>query len=665
MANLTNMLEHVAKLPRSGFDVSQSFAFTASTGMILPVYSEFLNSSERVTISTDFFARTQPLVTAAMADVDVYLDWFFVPMQMLYTPWGQIRWQTNDYLSSAVMELGGDTSPLSPANPGGFPLLDVDSSLDCYNSDASLSFNRPAFFSPLPTNLESPDSALYFSNDSTFGFDSSAKSLFRVADCLGFNPYSVFKGYYETSPSASDPTSPYGEAAWNPNVFPWKALAYQCIYQNWFRNDDFEVRDVKSYNWDWLAKAGSAVSLAGDPRNPFTLRYADYRKDYFTSVKPSPLFSSMNMLFGYTMGGSPSYNQSPAAILSQVDNYLSVADGSPTNSGLGTPTGSLILGEQGLPGSLNSNMTQVTESFDSGSSFSYPYFSQTASLRSLFAVEKLLRITGRAAKTYDAQTLAHFGFKVPHDVKHDITHLHSSHGMLHIGEVVSTADTYSTSGSVNQGSSLGEISGKGYVSIHDDHKTKFTAPVDGALMCVFRAIPRLRVVNAFDKQNSITNRLDLFIPEYDKLGMQPLYNYEVFPFIAADGNISQVGWQLRYQQFKQKYDRVSAAFSATTSAKFSGVINQYSAWVLSYTPFRDALNATVGLSNFNGSYLKCPPTALNTIMAVEYSPTVNVDSFITAPWTAFYTDPFICDFRANVKKVSPMSPTGEPDMISL
>ena len=39
----------------------------------------------------------------------------------------------------------------------------------------------------------------------------------------------------------------------------------------------------------------------------------------------------------------------------------------------------------------------------------------------MFAVEKLLRITGRARKDYDSQVLAHLGFKVPHDVKHELT----------------------------------------------------------------------------------------------------------------------------------------------------------------------------------------------------------------------------------------------------
>lgn len=623
------MLDHVARLPRSGFDMSQSFAFTASTGMILPVYADFLTSSERVTISTDFFARTQPLVTAAMADVDIYLDWFFVPMTMLYTPWGQIRWQTNDFLSSAVMDSTTDVVG-SPGRQGGFPLLNVGETLNAYNADSSLSYNRNAFFSINPASMQSSEA--YFFNAQ---FDCQGKSLYRMADMLGFNPSAVF---------AQDPNKlgANNYVSWNPNVFPWKALSYQCLYQNWYRNDDYEVRDVKSYNWDYLYSETQSASFAGNPRNPFILRYADYRRDYFMSVKPSPISSGINFL-----GGNSSI------VLERINNYLqssslrNVSDFS--NPSSITPS----VGDLNS-GSLSSGTTQFGTAQQISSNQSYIL---TGQLRSLFAVEKLLRITGRAAKTYDAQTLAHFGFKVPHDVKHDITHLHTSHGMLHIGEVIGTADTFNGS----TGSALGEIAGKGYVSIHDGKKVKFTAPVDGALMCCFRAIPRLRVGFGFDKQNAIADRLDLFIPEYDKLGMQPMYRYEFRPY--TDGVTSALptdtfGWQLRYQQFKQKFDRVSAAF---TAVGYSPAVNQYESWVLSYNPF------TYQTNPFDASVaraFKCPPTALNSIMVVPYTPSVSAN-FPESPWAEFYTDPFICDFKANVKKVSPMSPTGEPDMVSL
>lgn len=599
-----SMLQHVARLPRSGFDLGQSFAFTASTGMILPVYTDLLNVGETVSLSTDFFARTQPLVTAAMADVDVYLDWFFVPATMLYTPFGQIRWQTNDFVSSWF-------DPALLGRAGGFPLLDMSS----YEIMSLSSWSNPSIFST--TKFGSGATSIYYSPDF---FDVEGKSYFRMLDCLGFNPCGVFNSQV------------------NPNVFPIFALAYQAIYMNHFRNDDYELRLVSSYNWDkyWQQSAPVSVKLSGSltAENPFVLRYADYRKDYFTSIKPSPIMSSLNLLQGLDT----------SKVLARINNFLNTVT-SAVPSQIDTvfaPSSDLLF----------------SQFYEGDSSGSYSSETSTAGLRSLFAVEKLQRIVGRSAKDYDSQVLAHFGFKVPHDVKHDITHLHQAHGMLHIGEVINTADTYNGS----TGSALGEIAGKGYISIHDGKRVKFTAPVDGVLMCTFHCLPRLRVVNAFNKQNALATRLDLYNPEFDKLGMQPLFDYEwnatkTGSFIG----IGHRGWQFRYNQYKRKYDRASYVFSQDSEAV--GSINQYKSWVLTYTPFSETHAS--GASNM-ALDLKCPPTALNNIMVVPYIPSIDsFSSFSVNPASAFLTDPLICDFRANVKKVSTMSPTGEPNMISL
>lgn len=616
------MPEHRSHLSKSGFDVSQSLAFTSSVGMILPIYSDFLNSGEKVSVRSNLFARTQPLVTPAMADVDIYLDWFFVPMTMLYTAFGQIRYQTRDFISSFYENSVNSGVPGRPN--GGFPILDASSLTAPRLPSGSFSFNQVPVFSINPGDVAGIP--LTYSSGS---FESSGKSMFRMLDLFGFNPRGVFAN------GTIEETS-------NPNVFPYKALAYQAIYQHYFRNDDYERFDVSTYNWDRyfssstsvaLSTVGNSSSVYINPRNPFILRYCDYRKDYFQSVKPSPILSGMNLLEQNVQGSS--------GVLNSINNYLAsgvsiVQDVSP-NPTAGT------LGGYDFSSQVNLSVS------DSGAK------QTVANLRSLFAVEKLMRITGRSAKDYDSQVLAHFGFKIPHDVKHELTHLTSLQAQLSTAEVVSTADTYS-SGS-GSGSALGELAGKGYVSIRQKKPLRWTAPVDGVLMCTFRAVPRMRTTQIFDRQNAVTQRTDLFIPEFDKLGMQPLYRYEVDP--AYIGQSTQIGWQIRYQQYKRKYDRATYVFGS--GANLNG-INQYSSWILSYDP----LSGVTSMSDRqNGTWLKVRPTDLNQIMAVPYQPNVEESTFPDNPASEFYTDPFICDFRADVKKVSVMSPTGEPDLISL
>lgn len=180
--------EHVAHLSRTGFDMSQSFAFTSSVGMLLPVYQDIVNVGETVYLNGSLFSRTQPLVTAAMADVDVYLDWFFIPIPMLYQLFPSIRYQTNDFFSSAFQQ---------QVNQYGLslPLCDFDNVIGEYAGT-----NR----------------AVACSNNSAFtvgygsDFDCTGKQTFRLLNHLGYNPYGMFHGVEGSQFAASS----------NPNVFP-------------------------------------------------------------------------------------------------------------------------------------------------------------------------------------------------------------------------------------------------------------------------------------------------------------------------------------------------------------------------------------------------------------------------------------------------------------
>lgn len=595
------MPQHMAHLPRTGFDMSQSFAFTSSTGMILPVYQDILNVGETVYLNGSLFARTQPLVNAAMADVDVYLDWFFVPIPMLFQLFPSIRYQTNDYFSSVFkteIDSYGLTLPLTDINAMMDEIQNV--TLD-YAADTSDAFTGGVYGS---------------------SFDCLGKSIFRLLNHVGMNPFGILH---------SEPSGTAWPDVNNPTVFPLFLMSYQAIFQDYFRIEDYESRDVRCFNadnqFDQMSVPTHQFNLAS---GLCQLRYRPRHKDYFTSVKVSPLASSVNLLnFD---------NNNVSDVLKKVDSFIDARD-----TQLSSPVpGSTVAGQYGR----NYDSTQ----FFTGSNTSV---NTTGSIRSMFAVEKLLRIIGRSKKDYDSQVLAHFGYKVPHDIKHQLSHLFEQHALLHIGEVVGSADTYDPNSGT--GSALGAVSGKGYVNIPQRQQPyKFTAPVDGVIMCVYSSVPRFRYYNTFDKQNAITSRLDFFTPEFDKLGMQPLYGYETgFNYI---GSAKRLGWQWRYQQHKQKYDRVSEAFRTGQNDQ-----NYYSSWVLAHDSFLSVLVSVGDFDQPKTESFYVSPLDMNSIMQVKYSPAWSA-SYKIYPWQMFDTDPFLNDFKASVKKVSTMSTTGEPDL---
>lgn len=612
MANVSLNQGHQANLARTSFDLSQSHAFTASTGMILPVYSHLLNVGEKAYLNSSWIVRTNPLVTAAMADIHLDVDWFFVPMSMLFTLWPSMRYMTNDPISDNFVEtLNG--VPNIRTNGGYFPIYPIDQFLGYNNPESSVDYVMTNDGFGAPSNVGVP-----------------AMNRFRLADMLGFDPMPALY------PAVSDsvPRS-------NPNVFPYKALAYQCIYQNFYRSDIWERKNVKSYNCD--SAAHTTVTPSGQ-NNPFVLRFRQRRFDYFNNVTPTPVISGMNLIGGI--------NTQSTNLTSVLENYVrfnqTLFD---FNNALTTSGGD---DANIMSGQLNPDVR--------GSAAEFNLDSESISinaLRSAFALDKLSRIIGMSKKDYDSQILAHFGFKVPHDDKHDITHIFHQHSLLHIGEILSSADTYNAS--TNSGSSLGSVGGRGYGLVQKDkHYHKFTAPVDGVIMACVTAVPDFRYFGTFDKQNSLARNFDLYTPEIDKLGKQPLFGYEArarFDSLPNSVDTSVVAWQFRYAQWKQKYNRSSFAFAY--GGRKSGV-NVYSPWVLAETPYMTDWNE-IGMSAVGLDTQICPPWALNGIMQVNYNMSFS-DSFRASPWMIYQTDPFICDFTADVRVLSTMSPTGEPDL---
>ena len=342
MHQLDGVPYHRARLPKTDHDMSQSFGFSPSTGMILPVYYDLLNPDETVYYGGNLFSRSQPLVTAAMADVDVFVDWFFVPLSMLCLNAVNAFYETNDLLSSAYPAAGRTAA-------GNFPLINITDSVKVSNVVS--------------------DYAKYYSDNSLYGslgedkrFDCYGTATFRLLNHLGYNPYGVFGS--ETGDSLAslqhDPN--------NPNVFCQYALAYQAIWEDYFRVplDDRIKRNVTTFNVDNL---DTTISNVGVDRKYFRLHYRPFAFDYFMSVKSSPIGSGVNMtgdlnyLPSDVLNRNPPYQNTPNVVVSGLnnDNLNDIS------------LGAFAKGD-------SSNLTGLS----------------AQNIRAIFALDKLARITGRA-----------------------------------------------------------------------------------------------------------------------------------------------------------------------------------------------------------------------------------------------------------------------------
>ena len=74
MAKIDEMPQHRANLPRTGHNLSHDFGFTCTCAHLLPVFHDFLNAGETVTLGFDFNLRTQPLDSAAMSKLKTHTE---------------------------------------------------------------------------------------------------------------------------------------------------------------------------------------------------------------------------------------------------------------------------------------------------------------------------------------------------------------------------------------------------------------------------------------------------------------------------------------------------------------------------------------------------------------------------------------------------------------
>ena len=367
------------------------------------------------------------------------------------------------------------------------------------------------------------------------------QDAFRLADMLELNA----DNFAQTS---NQPP----RFSFAPSFFPWQLLTYHTIFQYYYRLDDKSQFDNQCCNWDNLYDV--AQPSGGSITKMMEIHQRPWNFDYFTSLYRSPIVSDANLQSVLSFG---SYS-----------NLVSVSTGTVTNNGSAT--------------TVNSNIRAFSASpTTSPSQNSIQNALSSASLRQMFANEKLAMISGRARKTYDSQVLAHFGVSVPHDVKHDLSLIGSDVYPLHIGEVTSLAQTYdSTSGS---GSALGDLAGKGW-SQGQGHQHKFVAPCHGVVMTIFSIEPEQRYFGSFNRINSVTNAFDIPTPEFDRLGNVPMYRYETGYTTSGGSTSDVVGWKERYYWNKRRADKTTLGFQISTRRYAT---NDWATYMIARLPYMD------------------------------------------------------------------------------
>ena len=521
----------------SGFtrhDLSHFFGYKCSTGHIVPIVSDILNPNERIKLKVNTFIRMQPLVTPAMQQLDVYIDYFFVPMPMILMDFERQFSHTKEIFTSFIQPSDNIAQRKFPLFNG---MLANTFPFERFNAQ-----NPNKFTLQYSEDVQSQWDTNY-DNDLYDCFESVGSRMIRLFDYLGLslpahfgNAASDLKTFYNNGSSsyvADDGTAMTAAQVGNMiaadmfssyrKSFPWKLLAYNAIFQNWFRIDNRQAFDSGLFNLDKHLTTASCYSTGlyanvlqnetdDASKGRFALiQYCPKHLDYFTESSPTPVITTLNQF-----DILPSNIQ--FLIGEPYQQYSNISDS-----------------ETDFPHDLSDSAGSAN--VVRGDYISYPVESgevnvptpglSMARLRLVKAQEKMLQIYGRLPKkNYDTLVYALFGRQVPHDVKHELSHLGKEHFQINISQISAMA------GSADQ--PLGELAGQGS-GVSKSKGIKFTAPCHGIVMAVQYVKPNYMYYDGFMRHNNITSYDDLFLPPYDNLGRQPVYSWELNDYMTHTG----------------------------------------------------------------------------------------------------------------------------------
>lgn len=633
MAHFTGLKELQNHPHKAGFDIGSKNLFTAKIGELLPVYWDMAIPNCDYDIDLAYFTRTRPVQTAAYTRIREYFDFYAVPCDLL--------WKSFD---SAVVQMG-EVAPiqsktlLDPLTVGtDIPYCTLyDLSWSCYFSGGNV---------PLGTTVTVPSG---YGN--IFGYN-RGDTTFKLLSYLNYgnivHPSSGNIGtngnrWWNTSFTPSTVRN-YSQKYLNNNVvslFP--LLAYQKIYQDFFRWSQWENADPTSYNVDYYAGSGNLFGPSGltgsilgsnsywKRDNMFSLRYCNWNKDMFMGILPNSQFGDVAVISGSE--GIETFV--PVEVFNSI-NETNIAK--PPLTGTHTP----VFADDVMASSTTPSRVRVASAADTppsaaGSALGIRSllggeFSILA-LRQAEALQKWKEITQSVDTNYRDQIKAHFGINTPASMSHMAQYIGGIARNLDISEVVNNNLSESGSEAVIYGKGVGSGSGK---------MRYRTGSQYCIIMCIYHAVPLLDyAISGQDPQLLCTSVEDLPIPEFDNIGMEAVPAATLFNSILFDGAAANdfLGYNPRYWPWKSKIDRIHGSFTTTLKDWVAPIDDDY---------LHTWFNSKDGKgSSISWPFFKVNPNTLDSIFAVAAN-------------SIWETDQLLINCDVSCKVVRPLSQDGIP-----
>lgn len=641
MANIMEMFKALNKPSRNGFDLGKWNRFTAKAGELLPVYSKLIRKGDKLQVDCQHITNTRPLNSDAYTSIREYYNWYFVPMHLLWDKFNEWSVDLKDNVQVAS-SINGNT-PLSERHPyfTTGQLYDVVQGLD---------------------NLTEEQNKL-----NIFGFERGrlARKLLHYLD---------YGDFYK----------PESSIIKNLEMNPWRLLAYNKIYQDYYRDSQWEAARPALFNLNYMTGAEGSNQIPMDEIDltkwtMCDIRYANWKKDYFMGLLPNSQYgdaatieagstdvywSSLPDKYFYDIKASAKYLPSDAGSSGQA--VYADYDIAPTNARTGISSslyddpvalktnikyngtsysGNVIGGGQQFVmtdndlARLRTALGLTTQVSSSAAPFQLNSAFTILALRQAEALQKYKEIKMANKQDFPSQVYAQEGYKPSDAYSHRCLWLKGMDSTIDINPVVNTnlADE-----------NAADIRGRGLSAGAGEFG--FNAEVDGILMCIYHAVPVLDyAIDGVHPDNLKTFLSDYANPIFDRTGMQQvtlanlMNNSPDFPLGFA-GDETLLGYGPIYLDYKTDYTTIHGAF-------YNGDLR---AWVAPITAeyIRNWLEGNQSgdyavWKGLNANFFKVDPATLNPIFTMDVDSEVNSDQF----W---------CNVRCSVSAVRNLDRDGLP-----
>lgn len=604
---------------RNSFDLGCKHCFTAKVGELLPVYHTTILPGDNLSISVNHFTRTAPLNSDAFINLRESFDFFFVPLRLL--------WKSVDSCVTMLPKQPNSAASFTDSSVVGssFPSFSSWYLFNTARGKYSILGNlfgidtNKISYSIVSEAWKDPDSHIRMNY---FGFSRGVLAA-KLLSYLGY-------GWIDEkllSPNCTEEDFPHSSSnyfSYNIGLSVFPLAAYQKIYQDHFRNTQWEDSQPYTFNFDWfndktsnpewepcnVVMPSNVGSQYYDKPTMFDLRYVDYTKDLFLGIQPRQQYGDtatvdvQSQLKDLLITGTVTV-PGQAAPVSVLGKTVKVEEGTPlttlqaTSSGAaGAPLQTIIQQKNNLPLNISKVNSIIQGEFS------------VLSLRLAQFVQKYKEIKQSGRQDIADQVYRQFGVRMNEDIAGLSRYIGGNSNNIEISPVINNNLI---------GDNSPEI--KGYATANDNFSFSFDNKNGeyGILMCLYNCRPTVDyAICAPDPQVCVTDATQLPLPAFDSIGLQSVPFYWLNNGFQTKSGTFSMGYVPRYAEFKSNYDRVSGAFRSTLRN-----------WVAAFTPdYLDQLfdDSNEYVPNFN--FFKVNPKFMDSVFNVKADSFTSTDHLL-------------------------------------